>query len=230
MTWNTEDPDFTSCFQRTVLVWVPCAFLWLFSFLEIVYIKSSINRNVPYGFLNVTKLILTGALILLSIIDLVVAIVNNEDEDVFAVDYYTPAIKIATFVSTFYVFFFLLRDAIRFESREQPIHILKIINNCLVQTLSAALLEFNRRAGLRTSGLQFLFWFILLICGLPQLRSQIRGRHKRQSEPGDVHHYAEYYFTSYLIFYIISIAIWILNCYADKEPLQTKYPKSEVSK
>lgn len=99
MTWYTNDPDFTPCFQQTVLIWLPCAFLWLFSFLEIVYIRNSINRNIPYGFLNVSKLLLTGALIILSIVDLIVAIANNDSEPVFAVDYYTPAIKIATFVS-----------------------------------------------------------------------------------------------------------------------------------
>lgn len=46
-----------------------------------------------------TKLILTGALILLSIIDLIVVVINNEDEEIYPVDYYTPAVKIATFVS-----------------------------------------------------------------------------------------------------------------------------------
>lgn len=77
----------------------------LFSFLEIFYIKNSINRNVPYGFLNVTKLILTGALIVLSFVDLVIVILNNEERDVFPVDYYTPAIKIATFVSSSRIIF-----------------------------------------------------------------------------------------------------------------------------
>lgn len=100
VTWHTEDPDFTSCFQKTILIWAPSAFLWLFSFLEIIYIKNSFNRNVPYGFLNVSKLLLTGCLILLSIVDLVVAIIDNENGDIYPVDYYTPAIKIATFVSS----------------------------------------------------------------------------------------------------------------------------------
>lgn len=60
--------------------------------------KNSINQNIPRGFMNTSKLILTGALILLSITDLIVVIVNNEDEEVFSVDYYTAAVKIATFV------------------------------------------------------------------------------------------------------------------------------------
>lgn len=86
------------------------------------------------------------------------------------------------------------------------------------------LLESNRRFGLRTSGLQFLFWFLLLICGIPQLRTQKRDRNERLAgEIDDTN--SEYFFASYLIFYILSLAIFILNCYADGEPRQTKYSK-----
>nr|XP_037846032.1 translation initiation factor IF-2-like [Chlorocebus sabaeus] len=28
VTWYTSNPDFTKCFQNTVLVWVPCFYLW----------------------------------------------------------------------------------------------------------------------------------------------------------------------------------------------------------
>ena len=28
LTWNTNDPDLTECFRDTILVGVPCAFLW----------------------------------------------------------------------------------------------------------------------------------------------------------------------------------------------------------
>lgn len=99
VTWDTDRPDFTKCFQQTALIWAPCAFLWLFSFLEIFYIKNSINRNIPFGFLNISKLALTGLLVILSIVDLSIAIVNIDDPKVHPVDYYTPVIKIATFVS-----------------------------------------------------------------------------------------------------------------------------------
>lgn len=99
LTWYTDDPDFTPCFQRTALVWLPCGFLWLFALLDVFYIKNSINRNIPWGFLNATKLILTGGLILLSLVDLIVVIVNQDDKAVFPVDFYVPVIKIATFVS-----------------------------------------------------------------------------------------------------------------------------------
>lgn len=81
-----------------MLIWAPCLFLWLFAFLDVVYIRNSINRNVPWSVFSVTKLIFTSALILLTIVDIVIVVVNHEAIDIYPVDYYTPVIKIATFV------------------------------------------------------------------------------------------------------------------------------------
>lgn len=65
------------------------------------------------------------------------------------------------------------------------------------------------------------------LCGIPQLRTQIRFRHKHVT--GEDVYYKEYSFKSYFIFYIATIAVFVLNCYADKEPLESKYPQSEVT-
>lgn len=108
VTWYTTDPDLTQCFEQTVLVWFPCAFLWLFTPLELFYIKNSINRNIPYGFFNVSKLLVTGSLIFLTIVDLAAASMNNAFEAVYPVSYITPFIKIATFVSISICFFFVV--------------------------------------------------------------------------------------------------------------------------
>lgn len=40
----------------------------------------------------------------------------------------------------------------------------------------------------------------------------------------------EYKYVSYMIFFSITLAMLVLNCFADKRPLQTKYPRSEVGK
>lgn len=177
--------------------------------MEIVYIRKSINRGIPFGFLNIAKLLLTAALIVLSVVDLIVTI-NNDTAP--AVSFYAPVIKIATFVS-------------EIIEKNRSIHWL-IWNIHSLQALSAVLLEANRRYGLRTSGLQFLFWLLFLICGIPQLRYQINKRNERLSEDTD-DSFNDYGFWSYFVFYIILLAIWILNCFADREPEQTKYPKSK---
>lgn len=99
LTWHTENPDFSKCFQKTALVWIPCAFLWIFCFFDIYYIRNSINRNIPWGFLNTTKSILTSSLIVLSCIDLTIVTVNQHRYYIRPADFWTPIIKIATFVS-----------------------------------------------------------------------------------------------------------------------------------
>lgn len=68
--------------------------------LDVVYIKHSMNRNVPWGTINLGKLILTGALILLTALDLFITTCLKKSELSFPVDYYTPLIKISSFVSS----------------------------------------------------------------------------------------------------------------------------------
>lgn len=102
LTWATEDPDFTPCFQRTVLIWTPCAFLWAFSSLEAFYLINSRNRNVPWNGLNLSKL---GVVLLLSIVCLsdfgyAVNLAGREENVVFNVHYYTPFILLVSFVSS----------------------------------------------------------------------------------------------------------------------------------
>lgn len=67
--------------------------------LEIYYIKKSGDKNIPRNFLNQTKLFLTVVITVLTIIDLVYAISQNVNDNVAPVFYYSPVVKIATFVS-----------------------------------------------------------------------------------------------------------------------------------
>ncbi|XP_049823779.1 multidrug resistance-associated protein 1 isoform X4 [Aethina tumida] len=186
LSWNTTDPDLTKCFERTVLVWFPCAFLWTFSILEIYYITNSKKRDIPWNWLNVSKLVVTAALCVLSATDLVTSVKNAKSEDgsVPKVDIYTPVIKILSFL------------------------------------LSAVLLVFNKKHGLQTSGLQFLFWLLLGLCGAVQFRTEIRQAQVQVPEP-------YYDYVSYLIYYPLVLIMLLLNCFADKSPKHTQYAKVE---
>lgn len=64
-----------------------------------MYMKSSINKNVPWSFLNVTKLSITIILTILSVVDLVCATNGSDAADIYPVNYSTPIIKAVTFVS-----------------------------------------------------------------------------------------------------------------------------------
>ncbi|XP_011343424.1 multidrug resistance-associated protein 1 isoform X3 [Ooceraea biroi] len=183
ITWHTNNPDLTECFQKTILVWVPCIFLWVFSTMEAYYLLNSKRRNVPHTWLFISKQVLTVGLILLSIVDLGVAIHASTDHTVHSVDYYTPVIKIISFI------------------------------------LASILMVYNRKHGMRTSGLLFLFWFLLTICGCVQYRSFVR-EFTKGAEP-------TYPLVSYMIYYPIVVILFVLNFLVDAEPKFSEYPTVE---
>ena len=83
LTWNTSDPDFTPCFHKTVLVFVPCGFLWLLAPLDQVQTWRSTSRNCPWSWVNIAKLGITSILSLLCIIEIVLFGLLVKSEDVF---------------------------------------------------------------------------------------------------------------------------------------------------
>lgn len=104
-TWHTEDPFFTSCFELTILVWVPCVLLFVFAPLDIYYIKSSKYANIPWGFVNITRLAIPALLICLCIADLSMAAWLRDELNLHNVYMVTPVIKLITFVSVAVVHF-----------------------------------------------------------------------------------------------------------------------------
>lgn len=87
--------------EETVLIWVPCLFLWTFASLEVYYIVNSKKRDIPWNWLNSLKLLITILLVVLSFSDIVASIAYTESEEftIHNVDIYTPLIKIISFVS-----------------------------------------------------------------------------------------------------------------------------------
>ncbi|XP_019701146.1 multidrug resistance-associated protein 1 isoform X1 [Harpegnathos saltator] len=183
LTWYTNNPDVTVCFEKTILIWVPCIFLWIFSSMEAYYILHSKRRNVPYTWLFIIKQVLTIALIILSIVDLGMAIYESTYREVYSVDYCTPFIKIITFI------------------------------------LASILMIYNRKYGMRTSGLLFLFWFILALCGCVQFRTFINKLIDREK--------STYPIVSYMIYYPIVLLLFVLNFLVDAEPKFSEYPTVE---
>ncbi|XP_042886660.1 multidrug resistance-associated protein 1-like isoform X6 [Penaeus japonicus] len=93
LTWNTDTPQFTPCFERTVLVWIPCGFLWLFAPLETHYVLQSADRLIPWSWLNISKLVVSAALMILQCLDFFYAVHKSViGDDVYGVDFLTPAI------------------------------------------------------------------------------------------------------------------------------------------
>ncbi|NXN86769.1 MRP1 protein, partial [Bombycilla garrulus] len=55
LTWYTEDPDFTPCFQNTVLVWIPCIYLWLCFPVYSLYLRRHDRGYIQVSNLNKAK-------------------------------------------------------------------------------------------------------------------------------------------------------------------------------
>ena len=101
LTWYTSDPDFTPCFEKTALIWIPCGFLWIFLASDVYYSVTSSTRNVPWSPINVPKYIMAGLLIVGEAVKAAFSIeMHDQGYNVYPVETYTPIMKIATYVSS----------------------------------------------------------------------------------------------------------------------------------
>ena len=57
VTWNTTEPDFTPCFQKTVLSWIPVAFLLLLAPLKLYSHCHLKDRAIKWNWLNCSKMV-----------------------------------------------------------------------------------------------------------------------------------------------------------------------------
>ncbi|KAM9346446.1 multidrug resistance-associated protein 1 [Symphorus nematophorus] len=54
-TWYTASPDLTQCFQNTVLVWLPCFYLWVCAPIYLIYLRSHNRGYICMSHLNKAK-------------------------------------------------------------------------------------------------------------------------------------------------------------------------------
>ena len=144
--WDTFDPDVSSCFRRTVLIWIPCAFFWLFlpiRLKQIMQRKGQIGAVQPggAGLLNVSKSLAASFLVIIGIIDLALAIggIGNPVGAVILADVLDASLRILTFAAVI------------------------------------GLIQGEKVNGFITSWLQFFFWLLFLATGIIGLYSNIRG-------------------------------------------------------
>lgn len=91
------------------------------------------------------------------------------------------------------------------------------------QCLSAALVLGNRKYGIRSSGILFLFWFLLLIFSVPQLFTEIDQRTNQSYSD-----WKDYKFKSFIVSFALVIINFLFTCFGDKEPKENKYPKTNM--
>lgn len=100
LTWTTQsNPDFSPCFQETILAWFPCVIFWLFLPFDLINIYISERRYIPVSKLNSFKIFLTFALCILSFSEYIEAAFSEANLSL--VHYATPIIKSSTYILVF---------------------------------------------------------------------------------------------------------------------------------
>ncbi|XP_065356726.1 multidrug resistance-associated protein 1 isoform X6 [Calliphora vicina] len=198
-TWYTPDPDFSPCFEQTVLVWAPCAFLWVFSIFDFYYLKASLDKNIPWNKLNISKLLLTLCLLVLTAVDFIMALVNKGNDDtadlIYPVEIWTPVIKFATFIL---ILIFI------------PLN-----RKYGVQTSGCQFL--------------FWFFLTILSIARcrTEVRGEKLRADAIKADPEADFSWDEYKYISFMIYFAFSIGMLVLNCFADAKPRVTKYERSD---
>ncbi|KAH9635556.1 hypothetical protein HF086_003170 [Spodoptera exigua] len=102
LTWFTDNPEFTPCFEKTVLVWIPCAYMWLAALVDIYHIVSSKEGNIPWNKLNISKLVIALSLVVLQILNLILITYasSKEENKIYDADFYDPVVKLLTLVQS----------------------------------------------------------------------------------------------------------------------------------
>ncbi|CAL1277165.1 unnamed protein product [Larinioides sclopetarius] len=95
--WNSTNPDFTPCFEKTALVWVPCLFLWLFGPLECYFQRRSAQKTLPWTGANISRMVLSIVLGVLSALNILDELFNKRHDTHFVPSVTAESLKALTF-------------------------------------------------------------------------------------------------------------------------------------
>ncbi|XP_062549081.1 multidrug resistance-associated protein 1-like isoform X2 [Armigeres subalbatus] len=189
--WRESNPDLTFCFQRVALQWIPCFFLFIFSWYEVYKYGSSRYWDIPWNWYNLSKMLVTFTLMCMNWIDLGMVVTYKDEQGLF------------------------------------DVQIVTAVANALSYIVLLALLFFQRKYGVRSSGTIFIFWFMRMFFGMVQLRTEIQNKEIRGDVSGDGVNYWEYQYVSYCIQYAFICLVLIAELFPDQEPLYSDYPESK---
>ncbi|XP_053393099.1 multidrug resistance-associated protein 1-like isoform X5 [Mercenaria mercenaria] len=113
--WNTTDPDFSECFQKTVLLWIPCGFLLLLAPARILILHHSDHKHIiPWSWRSRSKLGLAFVIALLGALDVGCGIYEHfNGTTVPAVDFVSPLVVVLTMVVYVLVVHFERKNSVR---------------------------------------------------------------------------------------------------------------------
>nr|CAD7572885.1 unnamed protein product [Timema californicum] len=263
VTWNTDDPDLTPCFQRTLLIYLPCAFLWAFSPLEVFYILNNKNSDIPWNWLNCSKMVSLDTSVMSPLtwdggVMLPATVVWQSRIGLYFHCWGCCGPNPGRALSSFLVAL-SVADLAYAVSRTThsyavyPVHYCTPIITAATMALVAVLQFYNKKRGLRTSGVLFMFWFFLALLGAVEFRYQIRVaqsdallravefryqirvaqssallravefRYQIRAAQSDTPRDLYYFHIIYILFYVIVLAQFILTFFIEAPPSTVFY-------
>lgn len=169
--WDASVPQFGSCFERTVMVWIPCGFLLLYAPFYVTFLRRRPVNPIPWTALSYTKLVLSFMLIGTGLIELFWVSWQGSTSSI--ANFIAPAILLLTYAT----------------------HI--------------GLVCLGRLRGERTSGFLWLFWFVMLLCGIPQLITSFISVIYMTGE------FPPVLVMTFIIQYLVTLSVFLTNWFAD---------------
>ncbi|XP_058820116.1 multidrug resistance-associated protein 1-like [Topomyia yanbarensis] len=151
LTWRPENPDLTFCFQRIILQWVPCFFLYIFAVYEAYRIATSHYRDIPWNCYNISKIIITFLLMVLSWIDLGMVVNYHNQANVFDVQILVAIFNAVAYIVTIVLYCFFRKYGIRSSGTIFIFWFLKAFFG-IIQMRTEALLHADRNTPIGSSG------------------------------------------------------------------------------
>ncbi|XP_029586768.1 multidrug resistance-associated protein 1 [Salmo trutta] len=143
-TWHVGNPDLTQCFQSTVLVWVPCLYLWVCAPIYFLYLKSHDRGYICMTHLNRAK---TAVGFLLWIV---------------------------CWADVFYSFWERSQhDSGASSSTQAPVYLVSPTMLGITMLLATLLTQYERLKGVQSSGVMLNFWLVAVLCATVTFRSKI---------------------------------------------------------
>ncbi|XP_015783925.1 multidrug resistance-associated protein 1 [Tetranychus urticae] len=102
--WNSETLLFPPCLSDTGLLWIAAGFIWISCPFAIHSVASSSGKKLPWTLLIFTKIIVGLILIVSSAFEFISSLIElRSDEITYPTDYYTPFIKLLTYILAFFL-------------------------------------------------------------------------------------------------------------------------------
>ncbi|XP_054260556.1 multidrug resistance-associated protein 1-like [Macrosteles quadrilineatus] len=95
LTWHSDVPDLTPCFEETVLVLLPGLFLLFLLPLDCWWIRQCFYKDIPWSWLSLSKILVLALMMVVITIKFIHSALNN---NTYPAEIISPVIQFLIFV------------------------------------------------------------------------------------------------------------------------------------